>query len=142
MPNENGPVILYDGVCGLCNGLIGWVLPRDHHAVFRFAPLQSAFAQRVLQARSDTVDLNTVYVVLDPDGPTERLLRRSRAVLYVLRVLGGWYRWPSAVAGVLPTPLLNLAYRAVATGRYRTYGRYESCPLPRPEWAERFLDTP
>lgn len=138
--NRNGPILLYDGVCGLCNRLVRFVLRRDREGHFRFAQLQGRFARAVLERHGRDADrLDTMYVVEDPEGPEERLRERARAALFVAERLG----WPWRLAGllgVLPTPVLDLGYRAVAASRYRLFGRRESCPLPEPGWAERFVE--
>ena len=89
------PIILYDGVCGLCNRLNQFVLRRDREGIFRFASLQSPLAARILARHgSNPQDLDTVYVVLNHDLTKqaqwdERLLPRSEAVIFVLKRL-----WP------------------------------------------------
>jgi predicted DCC family thiol-disulfide oxidoreductase YuxK len=134
------PILLYDGVCGLCNRLVRFVLERDREGRFRFAQLQGPYAAAVLARHGrDAADLDTMYVVEHPGGPDERLRERARAALFVAGRLG----WPwraLRVLGVLPTALLDLGYRAVAASRYRLFGRSASCPLPAPGWAERFVD--
>ena len=86
-------IVLYDGVCGLCNGAIRFVWRRDPAGRFRFASLQSRFAREVLSRHQrDPRDLDTMYVIVDYDEPAERLLEKAAAVLYVLRELGGIWR--------------------------------------------------
>ena len=136
------PIFLYDGVCGLCNRGVQFILRRDPGAVFRFASLQSAFARRVLGRhgyRAD--DLDTVYVVIDHDLPGETLLSRSDAVIFVLKKLPGAVvaLW-RGILQVLPKALRDWGYRVVARNRYCIFGRYETCPMPTPETRSRFLD--
>lgn len=137
---QDGPIILYDGVCGLCNRLVQFVLKRDRRDRFRFASLQSRFAAELLTRHGrDPQRLDSVYLVLDPGRPTERLLAKSRAVLAILRELGG--PWSVlCVLGVLPTPILNLGYDAVARLRYRLFGRFESCLLPDSRFQSKFIE--
>jgi predicted DCC family thiol-disulfide oxidoreductase YuxK len=133
-------VVLYDGVCGLCNGLVRFLLPRDREGKLWFAPLQSAFAARVLARHGrDPRDLDTMYLIVDYGRETERLFERARAVLHVLGEIGGIWRL-ARVFGILPTPLLNLGYAFVARVRYRVFGKYETCPLPGPGERARFVD--
>jgi predicted DCC family thiol-disulfide oxidoreductase YuxK len=135
------PILLYDGVCGLCNGFVQFVLPRDRAAIFCFAALQSPLAASILARHgADPTDLDTVYVVINLNEPNESLLARSDAVLYVLKQLGGFWRFAALVLGVVPRFLRNWAYRLVARTRYRIFGRYDACPLPTPETRARFLD--
>ncbi len=135
------PILLYDGVCGLCNRLTHFILWHDHNAVFQFASLQSPFAARIL-ARHDAspADLDTVYVVLNYDQANESLLARSDAVLFVLYKLGGFWRFTGRLLALLPRSLRDWAYRLVARNRYRVFGRYDSCPIPSPSTRNRFLD--
>lgn len=136
------PILLYDGVCGLCNRLVQFVLRRDRRAVFRFAPLQSALAAQILTRHgADPCDLDTVYLVIDHEQPTEHLLARSDAVLFVLSQLGGFWKFFALFSRIIPRPLRELAYRLVARYRYRFFGRHDSCPLPTPETRSRFLDV-
>jgi predicted DCC family thiol-disulfide oxidoreductase YuxK len=139
MADSANPVLLYDGVCGLCNCLVRFVLQRDSRAHFRFASLQSAYAARILQ-RHNLVpnDLDTVYVVQESG---ERLEARSDAVISVLRELGGF--WAAIAVGlrILPKSLRDWGYGVVARRRYRVFGKYESCPLPEKKYQDRFLDA-
>jgi predicted DCC family thiol-disulfide oxidoreductase YuxK len=83
------PILLYDGVCGLCNRLVQFILRRDPGGVFRFASLQSPLAGRILARHgADAGDLDTVYVVVHAGQADEELLPRSDAVIFVLRHLG------------------------------------------------------
>jgi predicted DCC family thiol-disulfide oxidoreductase YuxK len=132
-------ILFYDGVCGLCDRLLRFVMRRDRRGAVRFAALQSAFAVETLARHGkDAGRLDTVYVLVD-DGGREVVLSEARAILRVLRELGGGWRVFATVAGVLPTALLNVAYRVVARTRYRLFGRYDSCRLPTPEERARFV---
>ena len=136
----DGPIILYDGVCGLCNRLNRFVLARDRAGRFRFAALQSALAGEILARHGrDPRDLDTLYLVLAHGRPEERLLRKSDAALWILRALGGPWRAAGALR-VVPRRLRDLGYDLVARTRYRLFGRYDSCPLPEPRHRARFLD--
>ena len=136
------PIILYDGLCPVCNRLNLFVLRRDPIGRFQFAPLQGAFAHQVLARRQSLPpDLDTMYVLVAPGTPEERLLRRADGVHYVLRNLGGGWRFLASVGDLLPRCVCNAAYNAIARNRYR-FGRHEACPVPRPEWRDRFVDMP
>ena len=136
------PIILYDGVCGLCNRLNQFVLRRDPDAIFRFASLQSPFAARILARYGANVhDLDTVYVVVNFELPDLHLLPRSEAIIFVLKQLGGVWKVLGLVLQLLPRPLRNAAYHFVARNRYRIFGRFETCMLPSPENRNRFLDV-
>ena len=140
MPDSN-PIILYDGVCGLCNRLVQFMLKHDSHGRLRFASLQSDFAAKVLRRHSiDPNDLDTLHVVENFEQPHERVLHRSNAVLRAGRELGGIWSPLSAVGRVVPRPLRDLVYRFVAQNRYRVFGKYDTCTLPDPQQRSRFLD--
>jgi predicted DCC family thiol-disulfide oxidoreductase YuxK len=135
------PILLYDGVCGLCNRFVQFILHRDRKAVFRFASLQSPVAALILTRHgADPSDLDTVYVVVDHELPSEHLLSRSDAVLFVLRQLGGLWRATASLLQLLPRFLRDAAYNAVARYRYRIFGRSEVCAMPRDQDRARFLD--
>ena len=134
------PIILYDGVCGLCNRLSQFVLARDPAGRFRFAALQGTVAGEILTRHGrDPRDLDTLYLVLAPGRPEERLLRKSDAALWILRELGGAWRL-AAVLRVVPRAIRDLGYDLVARTRYRLFGRYDACPVPDPRHRARFLD--
>jgi predicted DCC family thiol-disulfide oxidoreductase YuxK len=145
------PILLYDGVCGLCNRMVQFVLKRDRDGVFRFASLQSAVATRILARHGvNAADLDTVYVVANRDrGESDQhagqwddqiLLSRSDAVLFVLTQLGGIWGAAGRILRLAPRGVRDWAYRAVARTRYRIFGRYDSCPLPTEATRARFLD--
>jgi predicted DCC family thiol-disulfide oxidoreductase YuxK len=137
----SNPIVLYDGVCGLCNRLVQFILHRDQKAVFRFAALQSAFAARVLARHgASPTDLDTFYVVLNYNDAHETLISRSDAAVYVLKQLGGIWRIVAIVGRVLPQFLRDGAYSRVARNRYRIFGRYDACPLPSEDTRSRFVD--
>jgi predicted DCC family thiol-disulfide oxidoreductase YuxK len=138
---EANPIVLYDGVCGLCNRSVQFLLKHDKEARFRFASLQSDFARKVLGRHGlDPKDLDTVHVVENYDQPGERVLQRSDAILRAGRELGGFWSASSSVARIVPRPLRDLVYRFVATNRYRVFGKYDTCMLPDPNQRSRFLD--
>jgi predicted DCC family thiol-disulfide oxidoreductase YuxK len=135
------PILLYDGVCGLCNRLVQFILHRDRHAIFRFASLQSPLAARILVRHgADPADLDTVYVVLNHDQSDESLLARSDAVVFILKQLGGVWRTFAFLSQRVPRLVRDWAYRLVARHRYRIFGRYDTCPLPTEATRARFLD--
>jgi predicted DCC family thiol-disulfide oxidoreductase YuxK len=136
------PIILYDGVCGLCNRLVQFLLKHDKQGRLRFAALQSDFADKVLRRHGiDAKDLDTVQVIENYDQPNERVLQRSDAILRAGRELGGFWGASSTVARVVPRALRDLVYRFVATNRYRVFGKYDSCMLPDANQRSRFLDV-
>ena len=138
--SEANPIVFYDGVCGLCNALVQFLLKRDRHARLRFASLQSDIAAKVLNRHGiNPKDLDTLHLVIDYERPAERVLNRSDAVLRAGRELGGVWTVLATIAQVIPRPLRDSVYRFVARNRYRVFGKYETCMLPDPSQQHRFL---
>jgi predicted DCC family thiol-disulfide oxidoreductase YuxK len=134
-------VLLYDGVCALCNGTVRFLVDRDRDRRFRYAALQSEFARAALAPYGeDPTELSTVFLIQRFGRPDERCLRRSRAALAAMKRLGGGWGLFARVLSVLPTFLLDAGYRMVARSRYRRFGRYDACPLPPPEHRDLFID--
>jgi predicted DCC family thiol-disulfide oxidoreductase YuxK len=133
-------LVLYDGVCGLCNRVVQFILARDRRGVFRFAALQSALGRRlVAHAGGDPFELVAFYVVANYETAEAEVITRSRAALFVAAALG--WPWKAATAiGILPTRLLDRAYDVVARNRYRLFGRYEQCLVPSAEHRDRFVE--
>jgi predicted DCC family thiol-disulfide oxidoreductase YuxK len=139
--SEGALVVLYDGVCGFCNGVVRFLLRRDRQGRIWFAALQSALAAEVLarHGRTPTSD-DTMYLVTGLGTPGERLAWKSEAALTVARAIG----WPWRLARVfliVPRGLRDRAYDLIAAVRYRLFGRHDQCPIPPPAWRQRFLDV-
>jgi len=139
-PDETGRhLILYDGVCGLCDRANRFVLAHDAADRFRFASLQSEYAKRLLRGMgADPEELTTLYVVPDFERPSRRLFARSDAVLFVLEQLGGLWRG-TRLLRILPRRVLDRLYDLVSRTRYRWFGRFDACPLPSPEMRRKFI---
>jgi predicted DCC family thiol-disulfide oxidoreductase YuxK len=134
-------LILYDGVCGLCNRLNAFVLKHDTKAHFRFASLQSVGGRALLrQWGRNPDDLDTFYVLANFSSESARLFERAQAGLFVLKTLGRPWSW-AGVLGVLPRSLLDYGYDAIAHNRYRIFGKYDRCMLPSAEHRGRFIDV-
>ena len=134
------PLILFDGVCNLCNGAVQFILKRDPARRFQFASLQSPQAQRALaRARAGgpaTAGPLPDSLVLIDDGNVHV---KSTAVLRIARGLRA--PWPLAYAGsIVPRAVRDAVYDRVARSRYRWFGRRETCMVPTPDVADRFLD--
>jgi predicted DCC family thiol-disulfide oxidoreductase YuxK len=131
-------LILYDGVCGLCNWLNAVVLPRDPQGLFHFAALQSPISRTLLAAHGRNPDvLENMYVVADQHSASPLLLDRARAALFVLARLDSPLRHLK-ILGVLPTFILDFGYSLIARYRYRVFGKFDQCVMPSPEYAKRF----
>ncbi len=129
------PILLFDGVCNLCNGITRFVIRRDPApGRFLFAALQSESGQRLLREHGLLSDELDTFVMIDGD----RAYERSTAGLRVLRRLG--LPW-SLLYGliVVPRPLRDMVYRFIARHRYRWFGKRETCMMPTPEIESRFL---
>lgn len=141
MTGTNHDILLYDGVCSLCSGLVQFVLPRDTENRFRFAALQSDFSRQILQKYNlNPDDLNTVYAVLNYGTSEEQVLNKSKAALYVLSHLKTGWSFLSAF-GCLPKALTDLGYDLVAKNRYRVFGKHDHCMMPDPAYKDRFIDA-
>jgi predicted DCC family thiol-disulfide oxidoreductase YuxK len=135
------PILLYDGVCGLCNRMVQFVLRGDREGTFRFAALQSGFAARILARHGiQAGELDTVYVVVNFELAEERVLSRSDAVIFVLKRVGIG-RFIGPLLQCVPRPLREWGYGVVARNRYRMFGPFDSCVLPSEENRTRFLDV-
>jgi predicted DCC family thiol-disulfide oxidoreductase YuxK len=134
-------LILYDGVCGLCNGLVQFVLPRDPGHAFDFAALQSAAGRTLVRRLGRSPDdLDSFYVVTGYRSASPVLLERSSAAFFVARKLGlPWAVF--SMFGVLPRALTDAVYNLVARYRYRIFGRRDTCAIPAPEHRSRFIDA-
>jgi predicted DCC family thiol-disulfide oxidoreductase YuxK len=148
-------LLLFDDVCGLCNRVVRFALRHDKRARLRFAALDSDFARAALKrcgldpAHHDSVVLveargGAGILPADNAGsqdacPANRPYTGARAVLRLLRLLGGGWAALAALLGVLPVPLLDWTYRWIARRRYRFFGRQEACPVLPPQWRRRFI---
>lgn len=127
-------LILFDGICNLCNSSVLFIISHDPHAYFSFASLQSDTGQRILSSyglpRSDFDSF--IYV---KDG---KLYDRSTAALHVLYDLGGLWRI-IYVFIIIPRPFRDIVYDFIAKYRYAWFGKRDSCMLPTPELTKRFI---
>lgn len=134
-------LLLYDGVCGLCDRVVQFVLAHDRRGDFVFAPLQSATGQRMVRRFGGDADaLTTFYVIADFQSDRARMLGKSDAALFVADALG----WPwktITIARLVPSFVLDRVYAIVARRRYRVFGRFDQCQLPQPEHRGRFIDA-
>lgn len=133
-------LVLYDGVCGLCNRFLQFLVNHDRRAIFSFASLQSPIGRTMVERfGGDPRDLNSFYVLADYRTSRISPFIKSRAALFVARELG--WRWKAlCAAGFLPTLALDSIYDLVARNRYRIFGRSETCLLPAAHVRSRFVE--
>jgi predicted DCC family thiol-disulfide oxidoreductase YuxK len=136
---EGRALLLYDGVCALCNGVVQFFLKHDMLEKLRYAPLQSHLGREMLaHFRIDTLP-DGVVLVTDALTPRERLYHRSDAVGRALQLLpGGWRLFGKSLIHI-PRRLREFAYGFVARMRYRFFGRYATCPVPPSSQRSRVL---
>lgn len=127
-------IILFDGVCNLCNSFVQFVINHDPAGRFSFASLQSELGQNTLRAHGLPTDQFKSVLLLE-DG---KLYTHSTAALRVLRHLSGGWSWLYAFI-LVPKFLRDPVYDWVSRNRYRWFGQQESCMLPTPELKARFL---
>lgn len=132
--NEN--VLVFDGVCVLCNRWVAFVLRRDRHRLYKFAAMQTPTGRALLSAHG-----------LDPDDPLSFLLLEggrgytdTDGIVRVLRSFGGVWSTLASIIGFLPRSVRDSSYRWIARHRYRLFGRHEACMLPAPHVVDRFLN--
>lgn len=135
MGNDSGSyILLFDGVCNLCTGIVKFVIKRDRRKVFRFAALQSQSGQSLLEKFDLPVaDFDTFVLIIG-----DKYYTKSTAVLHVLKALGGLWA-VLYVYIVFPESMRDFIYDVVARTRYRIFGKKETCLVPSPEIKDRFL---
>ena len=131
-------LLLYDGVCGMCDQVVQWVLEHDPAGHIHFAALQGETATALRARHPQIPEAVETIVLVQTQGGVESVSFRSAAAFGVAAALGGawrhlaWFRW-------LPRPLTDLGYRMIARVRYHIWGRLDACRIPRPEERGRFL---
>lgn len=125
-------IVLFDGVCNLCNGLVKFIIRHDRRGVVRFSSLQSHFARTILNEKSLETD-SVIYLT------EEKALIRSDAILYMFRDMGGLWKLLYGFI-VVPKFIRDFFYDLVARNRYRIFGKRETCMVPTPDMKERFLE--
>jgi predicted DCC family thiol-disulfide oxidoreductase YuxK len=130
---SGGPVVLFDGVCNLCSGVVTALLRMDRRKVLRFASLQSDFGQQVV-VRHGLHKFDTV-IFLNGDS----VAIQSDALIAIGVALGGFWRL-AALGRVVPRPMRDALYRWVARHRIGWFGQRDSCVMPTPELRSRFVE--
>ena len=128
-------IVLFDGVCNLCNGAIDFILERDPAGRFAFASLQSAAGQEVLSGYGlSTRDFDSVVLVQDG-----KVYKKSQAALRIAAKLKGGWKYLQFLE-IVPAFISDTVYDFIGRNRYRFFGKRESCRLPSPEIRSRFLE--
>jgi len=131
---NNHKVILFDGVCNLCNSTVTYVIKRDKKDVFRFAALQDSAGQVLIKKHG--IDTSKVDSILFVDG--DKIYAKSTAALKIAKNMNGLYPLLYGFM-IVPNFIRNWVYDYVASNRYRWYGKKESCMIPTPELKRKFL---
>ncbi|MCM8526878.1 MAG: DCC1-like thiol-disulfide oxidoreductase family protein [Lentisphaeraceae bacterium] len=133
MSSENA-IVIFDGQCNLCSSSVKFIIERDKKAYFKFLPLQSEQAKKLLENKNTEQNLDSVVLV-----ENDEVFIRSRAALKISAKL----TWPWRIVSwlrIIPSFLIDPLYKLVAKSRYKIWGKTEECMLPSPELKDRFLD--
>ena len=133
--SNNKKIILFDGVCNLCNGVVQFVIKRDKEDTFRFAALQSDIGEQLTREREIDTNKTDSIILIDPGLA---YYTKSDAALEIGKGLKG-YRTLSSILYIFPKGLRNLVYDFIARNRYKWYGKKDACMIPTPELQAKFL---
>ena len=133
-PNDK-KVILFDGVCNLCNNSVLFVIKRDKKDVFVFASLQSELGQRFIEERGIDTKKTDSIILLDPGVA---YYTKSTAALKIGKEFGGAWKF-LGVFEWIPTSIRDFFYDIIAKNRYAWFGKRDSCMIPTPQLQEKFL---
>ncbi|PQB04376.1 thiol-disulfide oxidoreductase DCC family protein [Aureitalea marina] len=132
--SKNQSVVLFDGVCNLCNGAVTFLIRRDRHDRFRFAALQSEMGAELTRAYGiDTEEVDSIVLIED-----KKAFVRSDAALRIARGMNGAYPLLYGFI-ILPRFLRDPIYNWIAKNRYKWFGRKDQCMIPTPELKAKFL---
>ena len=128
-------IVLFDGICNLCNASVRFIIKRDRKNNFYFASLQGAAGQELLRKFNVETDQFNSFVLIEKN----KIFTRSEAVLRVLKILGRGWKFLYAFI-ILPKFIRDGIYNLIAKNRYKWFGKKQECPMPLPEWKAKFLD--
>lgn len=135
MANPGYKIVLFDGVCNLCNSSVQFIIKHDKKKQFRFASLQGNYGQSFLKKYNLPVDNFNSFILQEDD----KVYTRSTGALRMLKELGGvWSLFYGFI--IIPKFIRDGVYNWVAKNRYRWFGKREECMIPTPDLKERFLD--
>ena len=129
-------IVLFDGVCNLCNNTIQKIIKRDQKDLFRFAALQSEIGKKLVSERSIDIEKVDSIILIDPGVA---YYTKSTAALEIGKNLKG-YRTISSILLWFPGVLRDIVYDFIARNRYIWYGKKDQCMIPTPELKAKFLD--
>lgn len=132
----NKKIILFDGVCNLCNSAIQFIIKRDTKDVFRFAPLQSDIGQKLVRERHIDTEMVDSILLIDTGVA---YYTKSDAALEIGKHLNG-YRTISSILLGIPVAIRNFVYDSIARNRYQWYGKKKECMIPTQELEAKFLE--
>ena len=132
---KEGPVILFDGVCNLCNGAVQYVIRHDRHAIFKFASLQSDSGQQLLHKYHLPQSNFNSFVLIEDD----KAYTRSTAALKVAAKLSGIVKLLYGFI-IVPAFIRDAVYNFIARNRYKWFGKKDTCMIPTPALKSRFLN--
>lgn len=132
---QDKKIVLYDGVCALCNRWVNWIIKQDKNDQYRFVSQESELGKSILQhigVQTQTMDGIILY------QPGWAYYHKSEAISVILSDLTpmGLGALPLKIT---PNALLNFFYDRIAKTRYEKYGKFETCPLPEPQHRHKFL---
>jgi predicted DCC family thiol-disulfide oxidoreductase YuxK len=128
-------IILFDGICNLCNNSVQYVIKQDTKDVFRFVALESALGQKIMR-HIGIADKNIDSIVVYQPGIA--YYYKSAALIEITKSLQGIFHY-GLLFKILPISLRDIVYDYIAKNRYRWYGKKESCMIPTPELKTKFL---
>ena len=135
MKEESRPILLFDGVCNVCNASVNFIIQNDKEGIFRFASLQSSIGQELLERHNlPTTDFDSVVYIHN-----QHVFIKSTAALKVAEKLSAPWRYLAPLK-FIPVAVRDFAYSIIAKNRYRWFGKKQECMLPTPEIQSRFLN--
>jgi predicted DCC family thiol-disulfide oxidoreductase YuxK len=129
------PVVFFDGVCNLCNGVVNFILRHQHKKQFRFVALQSEAGEKAIQLLQIPPETNSVILYWE-----KRIFTESEAALEIARLLPAPWKW-AVVCKIIPKKVRDKMYRWIAKNRYRWFGQKQSCRLPSPREKQFFPEA-
>ncbi|MXN90674.1 DUF393 domain-containing protein [Flavobacterium sp. Sd200] len=129
-------IVLFDGVCNLCDSTVQFLIKRDKKDIFRFVPIQSALGQQIIKHIGiDTSKTDSIILY----EPGQAYYYKAEAAIKIAKELGGVYSVLN-IFSILPKSLNNLVYDYVARNRYKWYGKKDACMMPTPQMKAKFLE--